>query len=675
MNHETHEKGWPSLSWFLFGRETDPIPPQPLRAGPLHLLCEPTSGFVRRVCLGEREVLRGIYVAVRDRNWGTVPPRISNLKSQMSDEAFTLKFDAECRQGSIHFVWQGSIRGHSDGSLYYEFDGEAKTTFLRNRIGFCVLHPIRECAGVAARQKRVDGSVVECRFPETIEPQIFGQSSFRDLRGIAHEVAPGLWAEVEFDGDVFEMEDQRNWTDASFKTYCTPLALPFPFEIKAGTRVQQSVTLRLVGAVSSVLGSRVEIADEQPKTVIISVPDAPVAHLPRIGLGIASQGEALTETEIARLRMLRLAHLRVDLRLSALDWPAVWERAAREAEQLGVGLELALHLPRDGKGDLTALQLCLHASPARLARVLALREGEAATSPETLRRVRESLAEVGVPIGAGSDANFCELNREQALGRLALAEADFIFWSMNPQVHAFDDLSIVETLETQVAVVQTARTFAGGKPLVISPVTLKPRFNAVATGTPPPVPPDELPAPVDPRQLSLFAAAWTLGSLAALTCAGVESVTYYETTGWRGVMEREHGSPLTGKFLSLPGAVFPAYHVLADPAGCDRLAPTPGCVPSHVAALSVFDGQGRRRVLLGNSTPQTQRVHLVTSMPGVTVHLLTADNVVFAMREPEPFRAQVGEHMAARDGVLDLTLAPHALARLEEVMDFLPKSV
>ena len=30
-------------------------------------------------------------------------------------------------------------------------------------------------------------------------------------------------------GDVFEMEDQRNWSDASFKTYSRPLALPFPY--------------------------------------------------------------------------------------------------------------------------------------------------------------------------------------------------------------------------------------------------------------------------------------------------------------------------------------------------------------------------------------------------------------------------------------------------------------
>ena len=39
------------------------------------------------------------------------------------------------------------------------------------------------------------------------------------------------------------MEDQRNWTDASFKTYCTPLARPFPVPVQAGDRVDQRVAL------------------------------------------------------------------------------------------------------------------------------------------------------------------------------------------------------------------------------------------------------------------------------------------------------------------------------------------------------------------------------------------------------------------------------------------------
>src|SRR6185295_2843754 len=45
---------------------------------------------------------------------------------------------------------------------------------------------------------------------------------------------------------------------------------------------------------------------------------------------------------------------------------------------------------------------------------------------------------------------------------------------------------------------------------------------------------------------------------------GVASVTYYETSGWRGVLEQGRGSPEPALFRSIAGGVFPLYHVLAD---------------------------------------------------------------------------------------------------------------
>ena len=53
------------------------------------------------------------------------------------------------------------------------------------------------------------------------------------------ELADGLWARFEFEGDLFEMEDQRNWTDASFKTYSTPISLGWPHRAQAGQEIRQ----------------------------------------------------------------------------------------------------------------------------------------------------------------------------------------------------------------------------------------------------------------------------------------------------------------------------------------------------------------------------------------------------------------------------------------------------
>ena len=207
----------------------------------------------------------------------------------------------------------------------------------------------------------------------------------------------------------------------------------------------------------------------------------------------------------------------------------------------------------------------------------------------------------------GTNANFAELNR----GRPPAGLADWICYSINPQVHAFDDDSLIETLEAQRDTVTSARRFAGTSRIVVSPVTFKPRFNAVATGPEPELPPGELPPQVDPRQATLFAAGWTLGSLAALAGGGVERVTYFETTGWRGVMEVDDGCPWPTQFPSTPGCVFPVWHLLADLArlaGCE-LQPVIADAPLRVQGFAVRRGDVGT-LWLANVTSRTTQVDL-----------------------------------------------------------------
>src|SRR5271165_7268089 len=90
----------------------------------------------------------------------------------------------------------------------------------------------------------VDGRESDTRFPRVISPS---QPVF-DIRALSHEVASGLWATCRMEGDAFEMEDQRNWTDASYKTYVRPLALPWGYTLVNGSRHEQSVRLSFAGA-------------------------------------------------------------------------------------------------------------------------------------------------------------------------------------------------------------------------------------------------------------------------------------------------------------------------------------------------------------------------------------------------------------------------------------------
>ena len=68
---------------------------------------------------------------------------------------------------------------------------------------------------------------------------------------------------------------------------------------------------------------------------------APLSE-PRIGVGLASHDQPLTERETSLLRQLKLDHLRVDLHLESDQYAALLRRAAAEAAALGMRLEVAV---------------------------------------------------------------------------------------------------------------------------------------------------------------------------------------------------------------------------------------------------------------------------------------------------------------------------------------------
>ena len=627
------------------GTGRPPPEQRPLRAGPLELVYE--AGDLRYVRLGRREVCRRWYAAVRDADWNTVPGVITDEVIEEHPDSFRVRYTSTHRRANIHFVWRTEITGSGDGAIRFVFDGEARSSFRRNRIGFCVLHPIKECAGARAKLRHPDGSTTETEFPRLIAPQ----NPFKELAGLSHEVEPGVWVDWTFEGDVFETEDQRNWTDASFKTFCTPLRLPFPVEVPAGARVRQVVTLAIRGTAPA------EPRGEPP--AVFEVTPESTRTLPAVGLCVAGHGEPLTREEIVRLSALRPSHLRVDLDLSDPGSPDRVTAATAQATELGAGLEIGLTLPEDPGPEIDRFGRVWEVAAGSVTsfRWLVYRKGTWSADRDGVRGLVRGLGlgDQFQPVCAGTPANFAELNR----GRPPVDLLDGVCFSVHPQVHAFDNRSLVETCAALADVVESARAFSGPLPLHVTPVTLKGRVNPYATGPAPPVPPGELPPQVDVRQVSLFGAGWTLAALKYLAETGVASVTFYETTGWLGVMERVSGCPLPDEFPSRPGTVYPLYHVLAD------AAPVAGarvrrCASSDALA---FDGLAFARgdvlhVRLANLTDRRRTV-TVTGLGGYT-HWRVLDEET-ARRDPGVFRS--GPRGGATPaGTLDLDLPPYAYA-------------
>jgi hypothetical protein len=248
-----------------------------------------------------------------------------------------------------------------------------------------------------------------------------------------------------------------------------------------------------------------------------------------------------------------------------------------------------------------------------------------------------------------------------------LNAVDVVAYSINPQVHAFDNASLTETLAAQGTTATSARQFCGDRPLIVSPITLQPRFNPNATGPEPTPAPGELPSQVDPRQMSLYGAGWTLGSLKYLAETGeTSSITYYETTGWRGVMATAQGSPLPQKFASVSGGVYPLYYILVNAgefAGGEVIQST-SSAPLQVDSL-VLHKEGHTRILVANFTAQPQQAVLHPVRGQATIRRLDETSVELAMSNPAEFRAQAPEVVTINAGKLELLLPPFGLARID----------
>src|SRR6266702_2458658 len=544
----------PSEDQILRGADQPPEDAVEVRAGDLS--AEFTAGGLRYLRMGDIEVARRIVVAVRDQAWNTVPAALSDVRIHQTGDEFRITFVSRHEAGELCFIWKGIIRGTADGSCSFSMDGSAVTSFPYRRIGICVLHPPEEFAG-RSFSATGGGTAISGRLPALVAPP--GPSAGIDeplIPAFARLALSGrhVFAEFSFTGDHFEIEDQRNWTDASFKSYShLPVVSAEPEHLAAGTRLQQAVSVS-----ATVRGRAPRTGPPTVPQVVIG--DEIAAPMPEVGLAHADDVPDPARGTAELLARMALAHLRADVHLQRESWAGRLDRARRQAQELGCPLEIAVFLEHGAPADLEQLAPMLAQVPVR--RVLVYRADAESTPGADVAAVRAALAALlpsGTPFGGGTDLNFAELNRS----RPDMAAMDAIAFPINPQVHAADEDSMVETAEGVRAVIRTARSFSAGRPVLVSPISLRPRFN-----------PDEpevpngsaatLPGNADPRQLSLFGACWALVTMKALAEEEVHATTWFETTGPRGVIDSDTAEPASSLFPAHPGLVFPVYHLLRD---------------------------------------------------------------------------------------------------------------
>lgn len=526
-----------------------------------------------------RRVLRSIRAVVRDRDWATAALAVDRIRE--TDSTLTLHVRSDGLGSSFAGVVRVEARAHS---LLVICDLESADAFETNRTGLVVLHPMR-VAGQELAVTHASGGAEATRFPVAISPH----QPVLDIAALAwHD--DGLAIDASFGGDVFEMEDQRNWSDASFKTYSRPLALPFPFLVPAGERVRQQLSIRV---------RETAAATAAPPTAQIGLRRTGV--FPQILVG------ASTGPDPAPAPLPIGDGVVVELDLGSTNWRAALERARSSGLPLDVRATL-----RAGERSASAIELADELRDTPLLRVAAFDPRLHVTDAAAAAALRSALAAAGVatPMIAGARSHFTEYNREHA--RIP-GDVDGVVIATTPLFHSLGTEQLVESLAVQRLIAEQTVSMARAAPVHVGPISLRPRFNNVATGAAPAPTRDDLrdgygaefTGAADPRQSAPELAAWIIASAAALAVPGVASLSWFEEWGPRGIR-------------SVDGALTPAaeaLRALATLSGGDLL--TGESLDGRIWAIGGVSGD-EATLLVANLHESDRGVELIVEGRAVT---------------------------------------------------------
>lgn len=544
-----------------------------LRAG--DLLAELIDGNLRHIFWGDIEVLRGIGFVVRDTRWGTLSPTLSDVTVTQKKDRFDVTYDGLCDGPDGAFAFSARIEGRFDGTLSFRVHGTAPGGIRTNRLGLVVLHPLTGVVGRALTVGHGEGPATKTGFPELVEPR----SPATDIARLTHSPREGLDLSVTFEGGLFEMEDHRNWTDASFKTYFRPLRMGFPYTIAAAEKVGQGVVVAIDGA-----APRPRPASDR---VTVSLGD-PGGTIPRLGLFIGDErGEDLSAVA-PLIRDVAPAFVLLRLVMSGAE-PATRFAELRDlARASACPAALEVVVPgRDATAELAPLAEWMTAGTDWVESLMIVPARDLKTrTPETIPDCEQTLEAIlaaarglfsGLRIGGGMTVPFSELNRNRPAKGI-----DFVTHATQATLHDCDDVSVMETLAALPHVFATVRAIVGDIPYRIGPATIG--MPASASASTPVANPDGrriCMAENDPRQGSLFGAAFALGLAATAAANGIDAVTLAAPVGPFGMVG--------DGYLSRPIA-----WVVAGLAGlreCGMIAAT-SSASDRLAVLAVRRGDG-----------------------------------------------------------------------------------
>ena len=381
-----------------------------------------------------------------------------------------------------------------------------------------------------------------------------------------------------------------------------------------------------------------------------------VGQMPPIGIGLDPDDTAAASPEAARLRHLGIHHVLIRYDPRRDHGRNTLARALEVARALDAEPWLEFVVPGVEDFHHHMAAAAAHAAaldapfPTVLVSPAADVKGTLPGSPwppcPPLASVYAAAREAfpGARLGGGTFAFFTELNPK----RPPADGVDFVSFTTTPVMHAGDDRTVMENLETLPFIARSVRSFIADRPFHVGPSAIGMRDNPygdAALDNPHNI--RQAMSRSDPRQRGLLGAAWNLGHAAMFAYGGVSALTLGGAVGAFGLVD-------TG------GALRPVYHVvrgLAALAGLPLLS-VRSSRPASVVALAARRPEGVE-VWIANLTPTAQQVVPDGALSAARLAALDEARFVAAAGDIEALDHSEKLHSGAA-----VVLAPFAVVRL-----------
>jgi len=514
----------------LYGCD-EPLPPRlKLQAGPLSF--ELVGGRFGPVHAHGHEVWHGLAFLFRDAAWGTPEPVFKVVDHQSDGAGFALSLRGRMACDPLDVVGgpeEGAgieldlqVRGDPDGGLHFQSQATPSHDLWSNRCGWVLLHPM-SAAGCAVQVLHVDGRTSVSSLPHEVP----AWPPFTAVRALRHEYAPGHWAQAQLPGEDYELEDQRNNADASFKTYSRSNSMPRPFVLRQGQPWTREVHLCLLDPPPEALYPAVV-----PRTAPIGLEPLTHAATPAMRLGLSITPDMTRSPAawvLAVLAQWRPAFLHLtlwpDTPNAAVNWSGV--RSLLQAAGASLRLDVCA-CDRLGQGGTADAACHLLVQAMALAGVVPAAVAALPCGAPAARFLRQLFP--AATIGGGTPHFFAQLNRLEGSGG-----EDFMGFTVCPTVHGADDDSVMHGLQSLASMLETARRRHPERDWHLGPSRLSARASPLGRQPHSDGQRRMALASRDPRSRGLFGAAWLLGHLAEAARAGVKALSLPPLMGEDGL--------------------------------------------------------------------------------------------------------------------------------------------